>query len=403
MEPTHLPNFKDVSWRWIAYATSTVVIAATAFAFVHEIELKQDVQGEVISPSDVKIQGLSGLVSKIHVQESERVEPGTPLFTLDRNLSLSSDGRQRPVFDEQMRSDQIRTIELQYGQRKSGLQSQLEAARQMQKARQAELAALGEQSAQNGHLVNESEQKLSRLESISDYLPADRIEQARAETRQGRVAVAQSAARRQQLLGELATVRSTQTELETQIEALASQHARERQDFDVRFEQQRQTLTISAPKAGVVSFSNLVQGHSLEPGDVALVIGTGEAGPLRAALRIPSRRRGFVHLGQTVRLKFDAFPYERFGSHEARIDSISGTTVQSPMSSPAASDPKDKEKPPEGGDDYMAWATLSGDVFHFERQTFKILPGMRATASIAVERRTIAEWILAPLFRMVRG
>ena len=88
MEPTHLPNFKDVSWRWIAYATSTVLIAATAFAFVHEIELKQDVQGEIISPSDVKIQGLSGLVSKIHVQASERVEPGTPLFTLEDRKSV---------------------------------------------------------------------------------------------------------------------------------------------------------------------------------------------------------------------------------------------------------------------------------------------------------------------------
>jgi membrane fusion protein len=28
---------------------------------------------------------------------------------------------------------------------------------------------------------------------------------------------------------------------------------------------------------------------------------------------------------------------------------------------------------------------------------------MAATASIVVERRTIAEWVLAPLFRVLRG
>ena len=54
-------------------------------------------------------------------------------------------------------------------------------------------------------------------------------------------------------------------------------------------------------------------------------------------------------------------------------------------------------------DDYRAVATLQGDTFDIGGQSYRILPGMRGRASIVVERRTIAEWILAPLFRMVRG
>ncbi|MGJ7509605.1 HlyD family efflux transporter periplasmic adaptor subunit [Variovorax sp. GT1P44] len=399
MKPVDLPRFQDVSWRWVSYTASIVIVVAVAFAFVHEIELKQDVQGEIVSPSDVKIRGLSGLVSAIHVQPSAKVAAGTPLFVLDKNLTLSSDGRQRPQFDEQMRSTQIGTMRTQYEQRRTSLAARLEAARLTQASRQAEMAALDAQGAQNRALVAEAEKKLSPLNSVSDYLPADRIEQARSEMRQSKVVLAQGAARRQQLLGELAASRSTQTELEVQIEALESQHARDVQDLDVRFEESRQRMTISAPKAGVVTFSNLVPGRTLEDGDVALVIRTAEGGPLRAALRIPSRRRGFVHEGQTVRLKFDAFPYERFGSYAARIDSISGTTVQSPA---AASGPR---MPGVGtdGDDYIAWATLEGDTFNFERRKFMILSGMRATASIVVERRTIAEWVFAPLFRVLRG
>lgn len=400
MKSVELPRFQDVSWRWVSYTASAVVIVAVAFAFLHEIELKQDVQGEIVSPSDVKIRGLSGLVSVIHVQASSKVEAGTPLFVLDKNLSLSSDGRQRPQFDEQMRSEQIRTMRTQYEQRRTSLAAQLEAARQMEASRQAEMVAIDEQGVQNRAQVNESERKLSRLNSLSDYLPADRIEQARADMRQSRVVLAQGAARRQQLLGELAASRSAQADLGVQVEALESQHARDLQDLSVRFEESRQSLTISAPKAGVVTFSNLVPGRTLEEGDVALVIGTAEGGPLRAALRIPSRRRGFVHEGQTVRLKFDAFPYERFGSYAARIDSISGTTVQSPV---APSAPPTSKAGSSDGDDYIAWATLEGDTFDFEQQKFKILSGMRATASIVVEQRTIAEWVLAPLFRVLRG
>ncbi|PQV52087.1 HlyD family secretion protein [Paraburkholderia sp. BL21I4N1] len=397
MEPINLPQFRDVSWRWIAYATSSVVAIATVFAFFHDVELKQDVRAEIVSPAEVKIQGVTGLVSEIYVEPSAHVAQGAALFRLDRDLSLASDGQQRPAFDEQMRDEQIRASEAQYEQRKADLSAQLDAARVAVQSRRAEIAALGEQLAQDRALSDEARRKLTRLESVVDYITADRVEQARADTHQAKVALAQSGARRQQLGAELGAAVGTQTGLAAQLNELAARHARDLQDIRVRFEQTRQDATISAPKAGVVTFSGLVPGRTLAPDDVALVISTGEKGSLRAALRIPSRRRGFVREGQIVRLKFDAFPYAKFGTYEARIDSISRTTVRSAISRGAAS------KSPGPDSDYMAWATLSGDQFHFERQRFDILPGMAATASIVIERRTIAEWVLAPLFRVLRG
>jgi membrane fusion protein len=397
MEPINLPQFRDVSWRWIAYASSALVSAAIVFAFVYDVELKQDVRAEIVSPSEIKIQGLSGLVSDIYVNRSARVAQGAPLFRLDRDLSLASNGLQRKAFDEHDRDEQISTSDAQYLQRKTDLAAQLNAARLTVQSRRAEISALDEQLAQNRALADEAGRKLTRLVSVADYITADRIEQASADTHQAKVALAQSAARRQQLDADLGTAVGTQTGLAAQLNELDARHARELQDIRMRFEQTRQDATISAPKAGVVTYSGLVPGRTLAPDDVALVISTGEKGALRAALRIPSRRRGFVREGQIVRLKFDAFPYAKFGSYPARIDSISRTTVRSAMSPAGASEPSS----PDG--DYMAWATLSGDTFHFERQRFDILPGMAATASIVIERRTVAEWVLAPLFRVLRG
>jgi len=397
MEPIHLPQFRDISWRWIAYATSTLVSVAIVFAFVREVELKQDVRAEIVSPAEIKIQGVSGLISEIYVSRASRVAPGEPLFRLDRDFSLASNGLQREAVDEHDRDEQIRTSDAQYLQRKADLSAQLGAARLAAQSRRAEIAALGEQLAQNRALSDEAGRKLARLESVADYIAADRIEQASADTHQAKVALAQSAARRQELAADLGAAISTQAGLGAQLNELDARHARELQDIRMRFEQSRHDATISAPKAGVVTYSGLVPGRTLAPDDVALVISTGEKGALRAALRIPSRRRGFVREGQIVRLKFDAFPYARFGSYPARIDSISRITVRSPMSPAGASEPRS----PEG--DYMAWATLGGDTFNFERQRFDILPGMVATASIVIERRTIAEWVLAPLFRVLRG
>jgi membrane fusion protein len=164
-----------------------------------------------------------------------------------------------------------------------------------------------------------------------------------------------------------------------------------------RAAQPQPNVTIYAPQAGVVTFSGLRAGRMLDTDEVAQIIDTNPGQPLTVALRVPSRQRGFVKPGQIIHIKLDAFPYARFGTYEARIESISGTTLHVPDGShpPLAG--------PDQGDDYQALATLRGDSFDIAGESFQILPGMRGTASIVVERRTIAEWILAPLFRMARG
>ncbi|CAB3750407.1 HlyD family secretion protein [Paraburkholderia solisilvae] len=399
MDPTSLPQFRDVPWRWIAYASSALLMAAIVFAFNREIEIKQDVPCEIVSSSEVKIRGISGLVSSIYVQPRTQVAQGAPLFRLQRDLSLASDGRQRVDFDARMHDEQLAAADTQWVQRKAQLRAQLDGARATDASRRAELSALDEQIAQTDALAAGSERKLRRLEAAAGFVTANRVEDASAEVHQAKASVAQSIARRAQLVGEIGALRNTRADLDAQSKELDARHARDVQDIQLRFEQSRQDTTISAPKAGTVTFSSLVPGRMLAPEDVALVIATGDDRRLRAALLIPSRRRGFVRIGQTVRLKFDAFPYAKFGTYEARIDALSDTTVDAP----ATPDGNQKNAGKPAGDSYMAWTTLRGRTFDYEGQHFDILPGMRATASIVVERRTIAEWVLAPLFRVWRG
>lgn len=401
MEPLYLPEFRDIRWRWIAYGASACVLAGVVFAFCHQVELKQDVRCEIVSPSEIKVQGESGLISAIYVQPPARVVAGQPLFRLERDMTLASDGVRRGAFNAQVRDEQRRAVEALYKQRRIDLESQVATAHANETSRRAELAEIGAQGEQNRQLADEAQKKLSRLESVSDFVVADRIEQARSELHQSRIALAQSAARRQQTLAAIADLQNTQTALTAQLNELDASRARDLQDADARFEQTRRDATVSAPKAGIVTFSRLVQGSRLQPDDIAMVLVTDTSQPLRAALRISSRRRGFVREGQTVRLKFDAFPYAKFGSYEARIDSISRTTVSAAQ--PMSADVGEDGMPQSPGDDYIAWVTLRGHTFEYGKEHFDILPGMQASASIVIERRTIAEWVLEPLFKIVRG
>ncbi len=393
-----LPRFTDISWRWIAYFSSAVVAAGTFFAFIQEIELKRDVPCEIVSPSEIKIKGLAGLVTRLDVTPGQRVDQGQPLFQLARDLTLSSDGTPRPRFDEALRDEQIATATTQHDDRRAALAARLDASARAEKARELELQAMDRQQARTRQMAADARRTLARLEGMAAYVVAERIEQARLQANQNAAEVAQGDARRQSLLSEIEALRGNQHELQMQQRELDSQLTRDIQDIRLRFEAARQDSTIFAPQAGLVSFSSLVAGHMLDVDDVALVIHTGSEQPLVASLTIPSRQRGFIKEGQLVRLKLDAFPYARFGALPARIESISDTSMSTreTRSPPAASKPTEINT-------YMAWATLSGETFGSPHTPLRILPGMRGTASVVIERRTIAEWMLEPLFQMIRG
>ena len=78
MEPINLSQFRDISWRWIAYATSALVTIGIAFAFFHEVELKQDVHAEIVSPAEMgtlaaaKDNSLAGLSRLMGIGEYRR-------------------------------------------------------------------------------------------------------------------------------------------------------------------------------------------------------------------------------------------------------------------------------------------------------------------------------------------
>ena len=48
---------------------------------------------------------------------------------------------------------------------------------------------------------------------------------------------------------------------------------------------------------------------------------------LEARLFGPSRSIGFVRPGQRVLLRYEAYPYQKFGSYEGVVKSVSRTTV----------------------------------------------------------------------------
>lgn len=152
--------------------------------------------------------------------------------------------------------------------------------------------------------------------------------------------------------------------------------------------------TITASNSGVVTGIQVVEGETLSQSKAQskpLLHILPEGSELVAELLLPTRSAGFVQLGNNTRLRFDAFPYQRFGFIESeitRIDQalISPNEIQLPISF---------QEPV-----YRLRAKLNQQQMQAFGKAFDLKSGMLFEADIMLEQRTLIEWLLEPLYSL---
>ncbi|MFK8018621.1 MAG: HlyD family secretion protein [Pseudomonadales bacterium] len=112
---------------------------------------------------------------------------------------------------------------------------------------------------------------------------------------------------------------------------------------------------------------------------------------IEGVLLLPSSAIGFVEVGQTIRVRFDAFPHQQFGTHPAEISSISeapitGNDLLSPMQVQ--------------GSVYVAKAKLRAKTMSVLGTERSLRSGMAFQADIILESRSLAQWLLEPFYNL---
>ena len=111
----------------------------------------------------------------------------------------------------------------------------------------------------------------------------------------------------------------------------------------------------------------------------------------KAELFIPTRAIGFIETGQTVLLRYNAFPYQRYGLYEGTIDNVS-EVILSPEELHV---PVKLEEPA-----YRVSVTLNKQEISAYGKQFNLQAGMLLEASIVLEGRSLGEWLLAPIYSL---
>ncbi len=148
----------------------------------------------------------------------------------------------------------------------------------------------------------------------------------------------------------------------------------------------RRAAVVTAPQPGTVTALAAEVGQPVDPGAVLARIVPDEP-MLVAELFAPSRAVGFVAVGDEVRLRYAAFPYQKFGHARGTVTGMSAATVASDMAH--AGEPL-----------YRVTVALRSQTVQAYGEPRRLLPGMAVEADVLGERRRLYEWVLEPLYAL---
>ena len=123
-----------------------------------------------------------------------------------------------------------------------------------------------------------------------------------------------------------------------------------------------------------------------------------EGSKLEANLFSRSRDIGFVHTGQRVLLRYQPFPYQKFGQYEGVVSGVSRSALSPGDLSqqlPGLSSLYGVDEPV-----YRITVDLKSQNATAYGASVPLQPGMQLEASVAMETRTLIEWIFEPLFTL---
>ncbi|MDM5178905.1 HlyD family efflux transporter periplasmic adaptor subunit [Massilia sp. DJPM01] len=156
----------------------------------------------------------------------------------------------------------------------------------------------------------------------------------------------------------------------------------------------RSMIRVLAPSAGAITALGYDVGQSVQPGTVlATVLPTGSM--LEAKLLIPSQAKSSVAAGQQVKMRIDAFPYQKYGLVAGTIKQVELNPINDRASAPDG--PNTSYVPM-----YRATVTMATNSMMMYGKQKLFEPGMTLEADIFNDRRKLIEWLVDPLIGVAK-
>lgn len=399
---------RPLSFTLVTTAALGMALALVAFAAWGEVNRKARLSGLLVpSQGSLNINAQqSGVLMELPIVEGQTVQAGDVLLVLhtehrsmlNGTLGDTSERAARQIEERQQSLSTERTLrELQRSQREQVLSDRIRSL-------QAQLRQAEEERGLQQRRVQLARNTLARNEQLAKegFVAAAQVQSRQEELIDADGRLQSLERQRLALQHDLQALRGERTALEAQLRADLNQIERSRSSLDQEASENaaRKSMVITAPYAGTVTALNLKVGQSVQTGQTLTTLvplaDANKAAALQAHLFAPSRTAGFVRPGQTVYLRYAAYPYQKFGLHTGHITAVSATPFAP------------SELPPNLAQQLVAQAGSNEALYRINVQldeqdikaygeTLALKAGLTLEADVLQERRKVWEWVLEPV------
>jgi membrane fusion protein len=330
------------------------------------------------------------------VSEGQHVRRGDPLFVLSTDQASTRDPQVQATAVERIQEQLVRA------QREREAQAHVESSESQGRIQRVHSMTLELSQLEEGIHVQQARTDSARS-------AADRYSELFDRHLITRLDVERAESDALEQLARLHEMERSRTALQRELDAAKQELVANRFATEKRLsELERQELTleqelstsdshrvqvITAPTDGVVTAINAERGLTTNP-QIPLLAILPSDGKLQARLLAPSRAIGTISVGDRVSLRYQAFPYQRYGVFSGVITEVSKTLL-----APEEFDGPIKATEPA----YRVTVALADQSVRAGAKTLALQPGMQLDADILLERQRLITWLVEPLFSITKG
>lgn len=407
-------NARQVNWlgeiilvRPITFSLLSAIAAAMASAILAFLFLGSYTKRTAVAGSLVPDLGLVkvytpqfGIVERKNVVEGQSVERGDVLYVLSSERQSGSHGGIQASISRQVTA------------RRESLLDELDKTRHLQQDERAalskkidglasELAKIDSQIDGQSSRVKLAEDAMLRMRDLAaqNFISKEQLQQKHADLLDQR-------ARLQSLERDHINIGRDLTSHRAELTSLPLRHQNQLAQIERGITSVGQELTeseakrrleITAPEAGIATAVAAEAGQMVD-GSKPLVSIVPAGATLQAQLYAPSKAIGFIKPGDQVQLRYQAYPYQKFGQSQGTVAFVSKVALSgnelAGMSNSAVTGV--------GGHEplYRITVDLAAQTVLAYGQPQMLQAGMSLDADILQEQRRLYEWVLEPLYSL---
>jgi membrane fusion protein len=335
----------------------------------------------------------SGRVTDLLIKEGDEVKAGDEMARISLDRVSGKGGSMSEAVAAEMANRRVILEKEQTQWRDLGTQQQDQLRRRVRDL-ESELAQLDREMKLQEVRIKSAKDQADRFRGLAgqSFVSEAMIKQKVDEQTDQELKLEALRRQRTQLDRDLGAARMEGPSIELRSRAQVEQVSRqisELQEGMAQAEARRETV-IKAPMAGVVTNIAVNRGQSIAA-DATLATVLPKGSGMHIELLVPTRAIGFVKPGQDVVLRYEAFPYERFGQYHGVIADIGRNVwTQGERIGPlSAKEPV-----------YRVDVTMDRQNVSALGQDFALRPGMLVNADLLLEKRTLLEWIFEPVLQL---